>query len=125
MLLLMGIEKGLLVGLLLLLESLLVFTFDLQDQCSLNLKGFLKMLLGLFFIFLGLYIFSFSSFHSLIFLLFVEVLVLSSIFFLLLNFYSWFILLIFLLIAVCLGAYGVSLLVSNSRRKGFIYFLSF
>lgn len=83
------------------------------------------MILGLFFVFIGLYIFSFRSFHSLIFLLFVEVLVLSGIFFLLFNSYSWFILLIFLLVAVCLGAYGVSLLVSNSRRKRYTYFLSF
>lgn len=74
---------------------------------------------------LGTYIFFLSSFHSLIVLLFVEFLVLGCLGLLFLSYFSWFFSLMFLLVAVCLGAYGVSLLVSTSRRKGSNYYLSF
>nr|YP_009050198.1 NADH dehydrogenase subunit 4L [Sancassania berlesei]YP_009498340.1 NADH dehydrogenase subunit 4L [Rhizoglyphus robini]AGZ63936.1 NADH dehydrogenase subunit 4L [Sancassania berlesei]AWX53539.1 NADH dehydrogenase subunit 4L [Rhizoglyphus robini] len=83
------------------------------------------MVFCFFLFFVGFYVFYFSSFHSLIVLLFVEVLILGVLCFLFFMGYSWFFCLMFLLVAVCLGAYGVSLFVSLTRSKGVNYFLSF
>lgn len=80
----------------------------------------LSVLFSLFF-----YLFFFTFFHSLIVLLFVEVFVLCGFLFLLFSSYSWFFVLVFLLVCVCVGAYGVRLFVSTRRRKGVDYFLSF
>ena len=74
---------------------------------------------------LRLVIFLFSSFHCLIILLIIEFFLINSIIVLFHNGFSFFCCLIFLLVGVCLGCYGVSLIVSVSRFKGVSYLLSF
>jgi hypothetical protein len=83
------------------------------------------MLLSFVVFFMSFYLAFFRSFHSLIVLLFVETLVLLVLMVLFILYVSWFTSLMFLLVAVCLGAYGVSLFVSVSRSKGVDYYLSF
>lgn len=73
--------------------------------------------------FLFFYFIYISSFHSLILLMVVEFVVLFCFFFLVYLGVDYFSCLFFILVAVCLGAYGVSLLVSSSRSKSSFYFL--
>nr|UBQ34137.1 NADH dehydrogenase subunit 4L [Lepidoglyphus destructor] len=67
----------------------------------------------------------YSSSHFLIVLLVVEFMVLLVFFSFLLLSGSWFMSLMFLLVGVCMGAYGVCLLVSSSRSKGGLHLMSF
>lgn len=79
-----------------------------------------------FFLFVSsLYVFFSSSLHSLFVLLFFEVLVLLLINIIFLNFFSWYSVLIFLVVVVSVGAYGISILVDIVRSKGGNYFFSF
>lgn len=82
-------------------------------------------MLSFIYFFLGFFIFFFSSLHSLIIIILVEFFVLLILFFILGSFLSWYTFLVFLLVAVCVGSLGVSLIVSFSRGKGFNYTLSF
>jgi len=83
------------------------------------------MILFVFLFIFSLYCVYYGSLHSIVFLLFIEILVLLvlSLFFFLS--FSWFTGLMFILVAVCVGAYGVCLLVSLRRSKGGVYIFSF
>nr|QZH55184.1 NADH dehydrogenase subunit 4L [Lardoglyphus konoi] len=84
----------------------------------------LQMMIGVFMLAFCFFLF-FSSLHSLILMLLIEFMVLLVFYKVLGVYYNWVNCLMFLLVAVCVGAYGVSLLVSISRDKGGFYLLSF
>lgn len=74
---------------------------------------------------LAFFVVIFSSSHYLVLLLVVEIIVLL-VFFLIINYaVRWLLCLIFLLVGVCMGAYGVCLLVSLGRDKGALHIISF
>lgn len=83
------------------------------------------MLIGFFLLLSSFFIFFSSSLHSFFVLLFLEFLVLLFINIMVINLFSWFSMLMFLVIVVRVGAYGISILVDIVRRNGGNYFFFF
>nr|YP_009306847.1 NADH dehydrogenase subunit 4L [Histiostoma blomquisti]AOR08479.1 NADH dehydrogenase subunit 4L [Histiostoma blomquisti] len=81
------------------------------------------VLSGAIFIMFCFFIFFYSSLQVMVVLLMLESFILLAVFYMSLNFF-WFSLVMLIMVGVCLGAFGISVMISSVNSKSYLYFYS-